>query len=274
MAKAPSQANAHPVTHASAEELAKLKRELSAYIAQKISLSLFTEDKHQRLRIRVLDLLNDKLADSNLHLDDETKGKVVRDILDGIPRRPIEGTIVPEETPENNHEEIYKDCLSYVAGQLSDDLFKPGNERRLTSAVLSSLQDRLDAQQIHDQVLRRNMIERILHRLNPALMELLPSFEEESAPEETADEVWEEEDAEEEEAEPDPTQLLTRDALYYLATNFDPAIFDLGDEKLLRREIERQLDQWPEKAVRPIPQEIRQSIIEDIVEKGTIQFQL
>ncbi|GAB4241991.1 MAG: hypothetical protein OHK005_05570 [Candidatus Methylacidiphilales bacterium] len=254
-----------------ADSIALLKREFAAYLAQHLDLELFTGQNRSRLRLRALELFDQRLHERKLNLDDETKTRLIKEIIDGIPTAPDAGVgLLEEENSQTNLEEIYKDCLSFIAGRLDDALFQPGQETRLAATVLDGVQDRLDALGITDEVSRRHVIERILHRLNPKLLELLSDPE----PDPATQVLAEGELTHTQVMAANPIGRLTRDVLFYLATSIDPAFFELGDEKALRRELARLIDLWPETERRPIPHDLRREIIDDIIAKGTIEFQL
>lgn len=257
---------------APADPFALLKRDFAAYLAQHLDLSLFTEENRPKLRLRALELFNQRLLEKQTELDDETKNRLIKEIIDGIPAAPLAGAELAAEdpAPATDLEEIYKDCLSFIAGRLPDNLFQPGQETRLAATVLDEVQNRLDALGVTDDVARRHIVERILHRLNPELLNLISEPE----PDPHTAELAQGDYTHTQVMAANPIGRLTRDVLYYLATTIDPAYFELGDEKALRKELARLLDLWPEAARRPIPHDLRREIIDDIVARGTIEFQL
>ncbi|MFQ3670827.1 MAG: hypothetical protein SNJ84_05155 [Verrucomicrobiia bacterium] len=256
---------------APADPLSLLKRDFAAYLAQHLDLSLFTEENRPKLRLRALELINQRLIEKQLHLDEDTKSRLIHDIVDSIPAAPVAGTEITEApSPDTSLEETYKDCLSFIAGRLSDDLFQPGQEARLAATVLDDVQNRLDAHGVTDDVTRRHIIERILHRLNPKLLELISDPEPDPAAQILAESDYSQTQA----LAANPIGRLTRDVLYFLATTIEPSFFERGDEKALRRELARLLEAWPEADRRPIPHELRREIIDDIIARGTIEFQL
>lgn len=237
------------------------KKEIAAYLAQKISFSLFHKDKYPLLRKKITELVDEKLAFSKTKLEPEVRDRLINEIFDGLPKGP---PLESGQTPvtEDSFSKLHKEVLSHLAQRLPDGLLNSAPKAQIAALVSRIAKEKLAHYPALDKATERKLLEKILERLDPSLVAFLPS--EESVPL-SAMEI---------EAEPSLEAELQRDVIFFLATNMDPSLFQAADRAALRKEMDRVLATRPDHLERPVSARMRDSILADIMAKGTIEFQL
>lgn len=247
---------------ATVEFFQNFKKEIASYLAQKLSFSLFHKEKYPLLRKRITELVDEKLAFSKTKLEPEVRDRLINEIFDGLPKEP--GADLAESAEaEDSFSKLHKEVLSHLAQRLPDGLLARAAKPEIAATVTRIVDEKLLHLPSLEKGTHRKLLEKILERLDPALVAFMPSEETAVLP-----------PAEDGGPEPSPESELQRDVIFFLATHMDPAIFQTPDRSILRKEMERVLAERPDHLERPVSSGMKESILSDIMAKGTIEFQL
>lgn len=247
---------------ATVEFFQNFKKEIASYLAQKLSFSLFHKEKYPLLRKRITELVDEKLAFSKTKLEPEVRDRLINEIFDGLPKGPPADPSAPTAT-EDSFSKLHKEILSHLAQRLPDGFLTRATKPEIVATVTRIADEKLSHLPKLDKGTHRKLLEKILERMDPALVAFIPS--EESAPPPPA---------EESNSEPSPESELQRDVIFFLATHMDPSLFQTADRSVLRKEMEKVLAERPDHLQRPVSSGMKESILSDIMAKGTIEFQL
>jgi|GEM_PF-5072740 len=237
------------------------KKEIASYLAQKISFSLFHNDKYPLLHKRITELVDEKLAFSKTKLEPEDRARLISEIFAGLPKAPSTG-VAENATVEDNFSKLQKEVLSHLAQRLPDGLLARATKPEVVATVSRIIAEKLSRLPVIDKGTHRKLLEMLLERIDPSLPAFIPPEEIIAAP------------VEETVAVPSPDSALQRDVIYFLATHMNPALFQTADRSVLRKELERALAERPDHLQRPVSSKMKESILSDIMAKGTIEFQL
>jgi hypothetical protein len=130
--------------------LNKLRQDMAAYLAQKLTFSLFQAGKSQQLKDRITELIEAKLLEDSIPLEADVKEALITQIMAGMPS--LENEELPTTTPgqeeQFNTDELQGIMKPYLASMLSDDLFQPDRKEDLASAIVQMIDKKISSDEI------------------------------------------------------------------------------------------------------------------------------
>lgn len=138
--------------------LTNLRKQLASYVAQKLTFSLFQAGQYNELKWRIRELVDEKLQEEGIPLDNQTKEMLIDQLMSGMPIAPPE--IAPPPKPAPPVEMLTLDQLQtlikpYLASMLSDDLFKPERKTDLSREIVRLVDRKIAEDEIPVSVQQR-----------------------------------------------------------------------------------------------------------------------
>jgi len=118
--------------------LDELRRKFASYLAQKLTFSLFETGRHEELRARIRELIDERLLQEETPLDEETKAVLIQQILDGMPQvknDKIQPTASHLQETALSLGDLQSMIRPYLASMLTDDLFEPDRKKDLSHEI-------------------------------------------------------------------------------------------------------------------------------------------
>lgn len=144
---------------------ADLKKRLTAYLAQKLTLSLFMEGKEAELREAISRLVVARLVEENVMLKEGEERLLIDELIAGLPRHNI--LKAAEDKGEKAKRTWDVDSLRahvapYIADHTGNHLFQPGREAQLAEAVYMLVREKIAVDGLEvGEGLQRELIEKI-----------------------------------------------------------------------------------------------------------------
>ncbi|MEM6821587.1 MAG: hypothetical protein AAF558_06580, partial [Verrucomicrobiota bacterium] len=163
----------------SEESLAKIKKDLTTHLAQKLTFSLFEAGRSDELKLHIRQICDEKLALDGIPLPTDKKDEMLDQIIAGM--------VIPENTgaspstdsviTEHKAEELVKLIKPYLATVLTDDLFEPDRASDLANRIVEEIDIKIekDALKVSDSM-KKQVVETICSDMNidPPKMEVAP----------------------------------------------------------------------------------------------------
>ncbi|MEM9399013.1 MAG: hypothetical protein AAF984_02285 [Verrucomicrobiota bacterium] len=168
------------------EEIAQIRKDLTIFLAQRITFSLFQPGQEDELKEQITKLVTDRIHDRKIPLSDDIKEIIIDDIISHmLEKSKIQVTAPPSatsstattttreseqgqspEAPVISFLQLKSDMVQYIAPILEDEILQSGSADRLKSHITHLVNNRLQHKDLSlDEETHARLIEEMLQGL-------------------------------------------------------------------------------------------------------------
>jgi hypothetical protein len=162
------------------EFFGQLRKALTSYLAQRLTLSLFVIGKEAELRAAITRLVESKLAQDAVVLRAADQHRLIDELIAGLPKHNTLPAVPVKSAPSSWTVDTLRTHIApYIAEHLGNHLFEPGREAQLSEALYMLVQEKIRIGGLDiSEDLKRSVIEAICRgmsiplpsALNPAAL--------------------------------------------------------------------------------------------------------
>jgi hypothetical protein len=269
---------------------------MAAFLAQRLTLSLFAAGREQELRQAITRLVTAKLLEDKVALQEEEQAQLIDMLIEGLPKQGLPTPSSSRSTQTWTVDGLRAHVAPYIAAHLGNDLFQVGREAQLAEAVYMLVQEkiRVDALTV-DEGLKRALMEVICQAMGIPLPSALnpdipPPVKVETpsprTPLQQPDPAMDEEKSDTRKIDMggdadapsapwhDLTPELRREILLHMGSRLQPEILGCGRADAARIHVTELLEEAVQKFHIRLTEEEREEILATILSGEGLEFQL